>query len=52
MTKTEEKNKFIKEEIRTIVLYEPHKLLNTLNDLYKALGNRNSLEELTKNMKK
>jgi 16S rRNA (cytidine1402-2'-O)-methyltransferase len=46
-----EKINSLKEEIRTIVLYEaPHKLLNTLNDLYKALGNRKIAlaRELTK----
>jgi 16S rRNA (cytidine1402-2'-O)-methyltransferase len=53
MNKKERREKInsLKEEIRTIVLYEaPHKLLNTLNDLYKALGNRKIAlaRELTK----
>ena len=46
-----EKIDLLKEEIRTIVLYEaPHKLLNTLNDLYQALGDRKIAlaRELTK----
>jgi 16S rRNA (cytidine1402-2'-O)-methyltransferase len=41
----------LKKEPRTIILYEaPHKLKNTLNDLYKVLGNRNIAitRELTK----
>lgn len=41
----------LKKETRTIILYEaPHKLLNTLNDLYKALGDRKIAlaRELTK----
>ncbi len=41
----------LKEEIRTIILYEaPHKLTYTLNDLYEALGDRNITiaRELTK----
>lgn len=53
MNKKERREKInsLKEEIRTIVLYEaPHKLLNTLNDLYEALGNRKIAlaRELTK----
>lgn len=41
----------LKNEVRTIVLYEaPHKLIYTLNDLYKALGDRRIViaRELTK----
>ncbi len=41
----------IKKELRTMVFYEaPHKLLRTLNDLYKTLGNRriSIVRELTK----
>lgn len=53
MNKKERREKInsLKEETRTIVLYEaPHKLLNTLNDLYEALGNRKIAlaRELTK----
>lgn len=36
-----ERINFLKDEIRTIVLYEaPHKLIYTLKDLYEVLGNR------------
>ncbi|MBE5924530.1 MAG: 16S rRNA (cytidine(1402)-2'-O)-methyltransferase [Lachnospiraceae bacterium] len=41
----------LSKETRTIILYEaPHKLVGTLNDLYKALGNRkiSLCRELTK----
>lgn len=41
----------LKDEKRTIVFYEaPHKLANTLNDLYKTLGNRELaiVREITK----
>ena len=41
----------LKEEVRTMVFYEaPHKLTNTLKDLYKAFGNRKIVlaRELTK----
>ena len=41
----------LKNETRTIILYEaPHKLVKTLEDLYKALGNRKMTlcRELTK----
>lgn len=41
----------IKEEKRTMIFYEaPHKLINTLSDLYKILGNRDIalVRELTK----
>lgn len=53
MNKKERREKIssLKEEVRTIVLYEaPHKLLKTLNDLYEALGNRKIAlaRELTK----
>ncbi len=43
--------KEIKNEKRTLIFYEaPHKLLNTLKDLYEALGERNIavVKELTK----
>ncbi|MDQ2086365.1 16S rRNA (cytidine(1402)-2'-O)-methyltransferase [Herbivorax sp. ANBcel31] len=46
-----EKIESLKEELRTIVLYEaPHKLFNTLNDVYKVLGDRKIAlaRELTK----
>ncbi|NMB96978.1 MAG: 16S rRNA (cytidine(1402)-2'-O)-methyltransferase [Clostridiaceae bacterium] len=46
-----ERMEYLKNEIRTIVLYEaPHKLLNTLRDLYNILGNRKVVcaRELTK----
>jgi len=41
----------LRNEVRTIILYEaPHKLIYTLNDLYKALGDRRIViaRELTK----
>lgn len=41
----------IRDEKRTLIFYEaPHKLANTLNDLYKALGNRRLaiVREITK----
>ena len=46
--------KQLKAEERTIVLYEaPHKLKNTLKDLYDWLGDRDiSLEELLSTLKK
>ena len=47
----EEKLKQIQKEVKTIILYEaPHKILNTLDDLEKYLGNRKIVlaRELTK----
>ena len=46
-----EKIEYLKNEIRTIILYEaPHKLVYTLKDLYSILGNRKIVfaRELTK----
>lgn len=47
------KNKFdeIKKDEKTIIIYEaPHKLINTLNDIFNNLGNRNIVlaKEITK----
>lgn len=47
----EEKINQLKKEIKTIILYEaPHKILNTLEDLEKSIGNREIViaRELTK----
>jgi len=46
-----ERIRFLKNEVRTIVLYEaPHKLIYTLKDLYEEIGNRRIVlaRELTK----